>query len=364
MSPKRICFFNTNKDWGGGEKWHYRNALAFRSNGYDVMAVARKGSPLASQWTRKNVSLFQIDNSNLSFANLAKLLKVKNIFQKNKTTTVFLNLSSDLKLGGIAARLAGVEQIIYRRGQALPVRNSLFNKLLFNDVATHIIANSKEIKHNILINNPALVPDQKIQVIYNGIDLDECRLDPQTSISREDPTEIVLGNAGRLVEQKGQKYLLKLARMLKEDNVLFKLIIAGEGPLKDDLKRYASELNVHNQTVFKGFVSDMKTFMDSIDIFVLTSIHEGSANVLLEAMAYEKPVVAFDISSNSEIIQNNSTGFLVAFPSIRDMTDRIKKLQNDEQLRKRLGKNSRRLISQKYTFQNSFEKLINLVEEN
>ena len=296
--------------------------------------------------------------------NPLKLLRIKRVFQNNKISTVFLNLSSDLKLGGIAAKVAGVKQIVYRRGQALPVRNSLFNRLLLNKVATHIIANSEEIKRNILINDPDLVPDKKIRVIYNGINLSEYPTEPKTPLFCKESSEIVLGNAGRLVEQKGQKYLLKLAQALKEGGIAFKLIIAGEGPLEKDLKRYASELNVRDQTVFAGFVNDIKAFMDSIDIFVLTSIHEGSANAVLEAMTYEKPVVAFDISSNSEIIKDHSTGFLVEFPSIRKMADRIKKLHEDELLRNTLGKNGSVWISQKYSFENSFEKLICLIGEN
>jgi glycosyltransferase involved in cell wall biosynthesis len=364
MSNKRICFFNTNKAWGGGEKWHYRNALAFRDNGYDVMAIAQVDSPLADQWVQENIDLCQIHNSNLSFLNILALLKVRRVFQEYRIATVFLNLSSDLKLGGIAAKLAGVKQIIYRRGQALPVRNSFFNKFLLKNVATHIIANSSEIKRNILINNPALVPDNKIHVIYNGIDLTECRIEPKFPLYHKKSSEIVLGNAGRLVEQKGQKYLIELAHALKKDGIRFKLIVAGEGPLEKDLKEYASQLNVHDQMVFTGFVTDIKAFMDSIDIFVLTSIHEGSANTLLEAMAYEKPVIAFDISSNSEIIQDHLTGFLVEFPSVIKMAARIIILQKDELLRNTMGKNGRALVSQQYAFKNSFEKLMNMVKNN
>jgi glycosyltransferase involved in cell wall biosynthesis len=362
MAKQRICFFNSNLAWGGGEKWHYTHALAFREMGYDVIGITNLDSPLARKWTAKNLPTHQLKLSNLSFLNLPKLLRVKNILKHNHIETVILNLSADLKIGGLAAWAGKIQQIVYRRGQALPVRNTFLNRFLFRKILTHIVANSEEIKQQILSNNPCLVPEKDIHVLYNAIELDNYPISPKTPIFQRAPGELILGNAGRLVEQKGQRYLIRLAQHLKQAGLRFKLLIAGEGPLLSNLKEHADQMGVQDHIIFLGFVDNIKSFMDSIDIFVLSSLHEGSANIVLEAMAFKKPVVAFDISSNRELVRDNQTGYLVDFADIRQMTARIMSLHRHRDLRNQMGKNARKRIVQQHTRQDSVEGLIRIMD--
>lgn len=362
MAKQRICFFNSNPAWGGGEKWHYTHAIAFREMGYDVIGITNIDSPLAKKWVAGNLPTYQLELSNLSFLSLPKLIQVKNILQQNRIETVILNLSADLKIGGLAAWAGKIQQIVYRRGQALPVRNTFLNRILFRKILTHIVANSEEIKQQILSSNPCLVPEKDIHVLYNAIDLDNYPISPKTPIYQRVSNELILGNAGRLVEQKGQQYLIKLAQHLKQARLRFKLLIAGEGPLLSHLKEHADQLGVQDHIVFLGFVDNIKSFMDSIDIFVLSSLHEGSANIVLEAMAFQKPVVAFDISSNRELIQDDKTGYLVDFADVRQLTARIMSLHRDEDLRNQMGTNARKRIVQQHTHQHSVEGLIRLLD--
>ena len=113
------------------------------------------------------------------------------------------------------------------------------------------------------------------------------------------------------MEQKGQRYLIEIAKRLKDKGLKFKILIAGEGKCLDQLKQLAMELSVSNEINFLGFVKDIRCFMNSIDIFVLPSLWEGFGYVIVEAMAAGKPVVAFDVSSNPEIIRDEKSGYLV-----------------------------------------------------
>ena len=94
------------------------------------------------------------------------------LLRKENIGTIIINLSSDLKVAGIAAKLAGVRNIIYRRGSAIAIRDTWLNRFLYREVVTEIIANSEETARTILQNNQKLVPEEKIKVIYNGIDLE------------------------------------------------------------------------------------------------------------------------------------------------------------------------------------------------
>ena len=84
--------------------------------------------------------------------------------------TVVLNLSRDLKCGGISAKMAGVKNIIFRRGSDRSVRNYFINRYLYQKVVTGILTNSQATKKAILSNGISLVDPDKITVIPNGID--------------------------------------------------------------------------------------------------------------------------------------------------------------------------------------------------
>ncbi len=360
---KNICFFNSNKAWGGGEKWHHDIALRLRNEGYRVLVMTNKRSELFHRLEQERIPLRQIRISNLSFLNIFKLITIGKTLKAHQINTIFLNLPSDVKTAGIAAKLAGVEKIIYRRGTALPVSNTVLNRWLLRHVITRVIANSEEIQQTILQNNSKLIPKEKITVIYNGIDLNAYDQKKTKSPYPRGNGEIIVGNAGRLVGQKGQKYLVELARILKEQGVKFKLLIAGKGKLEKQLKEYSRELGVENEIVFLGFVENIKSFMENIDIFLLSSFHEGSANVLMEAMAAKKPVVAFNVSSNPEIVVHGETGFLVEQGNITDFAKRVEELIYNEHRRREFGLNARKQVEEKFNIQRMVKEVTTLIEE-
>jgi glycosyltransferase involved in cell wall biosynthesis len=284
------------------------------------------------------------------------------LFRKEKPDIVILNFSADVKTCGIAAKYAGVRHIIYRRGSAIPIRNTFFNRLLYKNIISHIIANSEETKRTILQNNIHLFPRDKITVIYNGIDL--AQLDGQAGkqLYPKREREILIGNAGRMVLQKGQKYLIEMAKLLKKKGIDFKILIAGEGPLEKSLRQLAIEHGVENQVIFLGFVNNTKAFMDNIDIFVLPSNWEGFGYVLVEAMACRKPVVAFNISSNPEIMVNHETGFLVNPMDINAFTEKVEFLGRDPELCKAFGQAGRKRVEDLFELENNQRKVESLLE--
>jgi len=166
---------------------------------------------------------------------------------------------------------------------------------------------------------------------------------------------------GRLVKQKGQKYLIDLAIRLKKKTSNFKILIAGEGKMETELANLVSKNKLEEQFKFVGFVNDMKGFMKSIDIFVLTSIWEGFGYVLIEAMATKVPIVAFEISSNPEIVEHNLTGYLVPSFDMKAMTEKVVQLMDDEHLRLNIGREGRKRVEKHFSFestQQNFEKLL------
>src|SRR5690606_42159035 len=108
-----------------------------------------------------------------SFLNPIKVQRLKRIVKQANLDTLIINLPNDLKIAAFAGKLAGVKKIIYRRGSAIPIRNSLMNRFTFKNWVTDVLANSQATKRTILQHNASLFPEDKIKVIYNPIDSEE-----------------------------------------------------------------------------------------------------------------------------------------------------------------------------------------------
>lgn len=359
----KIIFFNTAKVWGGGEKWHHGAAILLAYHNFDVLVVTNPNSDLQKRLHSQKIPVKNFKVGNLSFLNFFKILKIAKFFKKSEVDAVVMNLSSDVKTAGIAAKIAGVKHIIYRRGSAIPIRNTLLNRFLFGKILTQIIANSEATKQTIVANNKKMFPLEKIAVIYNGIDLQKIDNQKFEKIYTRQNNEFIIGNAGRLEKQKGQRNLILIAEILKQKNINFKILIAGSGRLETELKEFAKEKNVDDKIIFLGFVENIKSFMQSIDLFVLTSYWEGFGYVIAEAMAAQKPTIAFNLSSNPELVQNEKTGFLVPEKDIETFCKKIEMLNSNKKLLEKMGKNARQLVEQKFDTKISYQNILKYFSE-
>ena len=339
---RRLCFFNTTRHWGGGEKWHFETASYLASRGHHVIFVVRAGGKLHKRLANpKNIKVVPIGVSNLSFLNPFKILKIAKLFRTEKPQTVIFNGSFDVKLGAPSARLAGVPATVYRRGLAVPVKNSLFNRILYGRLITHFLANSEATAH--ILFQDLVVPEQskKTYVIYNGIDLERFKPPDKNPSQRTDISKLAIGTAGRLEKEKGHQYLLEVGHRLKKRQLNFRIVIAGEGSHRNHLEDQIQSMGFGDEIELLGFVSDVEEFMQQIDIFAFPSLWEGFGYATAEAMAAGRPVVAFDVSSNREVVQDGETGYLVPIKDVEQFSEKISLLANSPLLRKRLGERGR-----------------------
>jgi len=355
-----ICLFNTQDSWGGGERWHHDVASYLVEQKIRVIYVSSRESPLSERLKSLGIPGYQIQVRNMSFLNPIKMVRIIGILRKERVGVLVTNLSEDMKIASIAARWAGVPRIIFRRGNAIPIRDSPMNRYLYRKVVTGIIANSLETKRTILAVNNELVPEGKISVVYNGIHLTKYNpLIEPLYIAEEG--EIVLGAAGRLSEEKGHIHLLEMLKDLDGREVRFKLLIAGEGKLMRTLQKHAEKIGVDQKVVFLGFVENMPAFFNSLDIFLLSSDYEGFGYVITEAMASCKPVVSFDNKSTSEIILDGATGFITRRGKINEMADRIMELASDSNLRTTMGARGKKRVEELFSFENNQGEILDLL---
>lgn len=351
---KTICFFNSNKAWGGGEKWHLNTAIEFAKRGFKTMIATNRVSVIGEKGIAAGVEVHRFSVGNLSFLNPITMMKLVKFFKDHRVDAVILNLPSDLKAAGIAAKMAGVKKIIYRRGMPHPLRNTALNRYLFKDVLTHVVINSLEIGRTLKQGNESWFPEEKMVLVYNGVDTSRV-IDRERKLLEKLPGKLMIGTAGRLTDQKGHIYLVEMAKILKEQGEQFIVYIAGEGELRGFLEEKIREFGVEKEVKLLGHVDDVEGFINSLDVFVFPSKFEGSANTLIEVLQIGKPIVAWDVSSNPEIIVNKASGFLVKLYDLHELSVNI--------LRAKDFKPSTILIRDKFDYSNNITKITNLIME-
>lgn len=353
MDKPIVCFFNSSKTWGGGEKWHLETALAFKEFSMPII-VSNPNSELIKKAKYHKLENFSIEINNFSFLNPFSIKKLTAYFKHNRIDSIIMNLPADLKLAAPIAYKIGINKVIYRRGSAIPIKNNWLNRNIFSKYIDFVIANSEATKNTIL-QNGNLIPIEKIYVIPNWI---ENNINSQFKKINK---KIIIGNSGRFVEQKNQIDLLLIALELKKRNIDFEIRIAGEGKLFTKIKDEALKLGLKNEIVFLGFLNNMNDFYNNIDIFILTSKWEGFGYVIAESFLHSKPVLAYNLSSNPELIINGENGYLFDFGDIQSISDTIIKLNNNPNLILELGQNGRNFIVEKYSKEKILPKLRQLI---
>jgi glycosyltransferase involved in cell wall biosynthesis len=358
---KSIILFNSEVNWGGGEKWYADVANLLAENNFEVYLFCGKKGRLANENHNKEIKIFEVSISNLSFLNPFKWIKLYRLFKRTKSDRIIMNLPSDLKIAGPLARILNFKQIIYRRGSAIPIKNKFINRYLFKNVLTNVIANSEATKNTILQNNPSLIDPRKISVIYNGIHVSDKNGEITEPIYTRKNGEKIIGIASRMVYQKGYDYLIDVALQLQLKEPNFKVLVAGTGPLEDEIKSLVAKKKLSEHFVFLGFVTDINAFMNSIDVFVLPSRWEGFGYVIAEAMLALKPVVAFNISSNPELISDSENGFLCEAYNTEEFADKLHYLLQRPKKIKEMGQNGFRMVKQKFSFDQVVEQFQQII---
>lgn len=355
---KKICFFNSSDFWGGGEMLHLENAIEFRNRGFQVVVFANPNSELWKRAQKNGFDTMAVRINSLSFLNIIKLMKLQKQFSIQKIDTLIFTTSQDFKTASIAGYLTNIPRVVYLRGLAAPIKRSLINQFCMTRACTHIIANSEETKRTILQHFQGVLHPDRVKTIYHGIQ--PKLLENKKFIGHffsQKSKGIVLGNAGRLTRQKGQHHLIEVARYLKEEKIEFTLYIAGTGELLDELIESIGKHHLQNDVILLGFVEEMEIFMQSIDLFLLPSSWEGFGFAIVEAMAKSKPVIAFNTTSNPEIINDQKTGLLAKFPNTTDFAIKTKQLIQDDALRKKMGKAAKQSVINKFIIQDRVAEL-------
>lgn len=214
--------------------------------------------------------------------------------------------------------------------------------------ADRIIPNSKATRT--ALEKHYNVSSDRLHPIYNPIDLDKVRKKSHEDVAHPffsgEPKQVIIG-VGRLEEQKRFDRLLRAFSRVKDRNESARLIVLGEGKLKNDLGELVSKLNLNNLVEFVGSKKNPYAWISKADILVLSSDFEGFPNVILESMACETSVVSTDcLSGPGEVIVNGENGILVPPLDEEALADAINRLLNDQALRQRFAEEGKKKVEE------------------
>lgn len=176
----------------------------------------------------------------------------------------------------------------------------------------------------------------KSYVVRNILDVDEITKKSKEQKGFDDVTDSVrILSVGRLTEAKAFHYAIEAASILKRDNLMFKWYIIGFGELEHSLKNLANKLDVSDRIVFLGQQFNPYPFFSGADIYVQTSIFEGSCITLEEALVFKKPIVTTNFPAVFEKIIDGKNGFIVDMCSSA-IAEAVKKLITNEDIREQM----------------------------
>lgn len=237
--------------------------------------------------------------------------------------------------------------------------------ILSRIVNVRYVAYSQAIKESAVKNFH--LPAGHVEVLPLGInpdDFDDSLLSPESFTQLKDELNIngaypVLLNVARQSMAKGQKALLEAMPRVLERFPHARLLIAGDGPLKDELEKVRDKLGLREHVSLLGRRNDVAGLLALSDIFVFSSHYEGLPGAVMEAMAAGKPVVAFDIPALRELIQDKECGVLVQGRDTRRFADAVIRLAEKKEMAGEMGDRGRRIVKERY----HIEQNIKLLEE-
>jgi glycosyltransferase involved in cell wall biosynthesis len=340
IEPFRVVLLLQDLFFGGTQRHTLELARGLNPDRFQTeIWVMRSGDdfvPLARSW---NLSLKWLGRT--PFVGPDSLVRLGwNL--KNQPVDLLVLLTGVPNIWGrLLGRLTKVPLIVGNlRGTGSPERN--FEKWLW-PLADHFLCNAAMLKKIMMDRFP--IPDDRITVIHNGVDLDYFHPAP---VPLPPDRQVVLCIA-RFVPEKDHETLMTAFSLVAARHPEAELWLVGDGPGRQAIRGLATRRLPPRQLRLLPGQPDVTTLLQQSSLLVLSSTHEGLPNVVLEAMAAGLPVVATDVGGLSEVVQQGETGWLVAPKDVSALADAISHLLAHDNVRAAFGQAGRKRAEQKFS---------------
>jgi glycosyltransferase involved in cell wall biosynthesis len=397
----RICVISTVSYWHGlrgGMDLHGKHLLeGLASKGHEVIVISTK-HPSGKEYENINgIRLYYLQNT--TFGSPRKkweeesIKRFKAISGRGKIDVI---LSQSRAAYGVAkiAKDMGIPVVTIMHGYQTMILRSIWNQvrnfrkgyLTFFKASLATFYYSVFQEYPLLMNSSAIIAvsdnvgevlgrkpfidRNKISVINYGIDLgifnvsQEKRKKTREYLNISDQDRVILF-LSLLSKQKGADVALRSFKELSEKETNIKLIIGGDGEYLGEAKRLAKALHIEQAVSFPGFVPNEETsgYYNAADVFVFPTLRlESFGIVIAEAMACGKPVIASNIGSIPNVIDNGLNGILIPPGDYRELTQQIRRLLKDQDYFNMLSQNAHLKATSNFGLDRMVEKTISVLE--
>jgi glycosyltransferase involved in cell wall biosynthesis len=340
----KVLHVITTLENGGAENQLLILAKAQKAMGMDVEVLGLKGgNTLLSDFHLNGIKV-HTEFSNRTFLIQRRMLKK---LISNKKLVLHAHLpQAELLCAFVKVCEKDVTYIVTRHfGGAFKPKKSGLYSIFLSRFATlrsaHVIAISEAVK-KYLQESHEISRQRSISVVYYGFDaLDFQRkaLNQKQSnldILPDKNSYIFIGTIARLSEEKDLQTLLKGFAVAKSCDNRLKCVIAGSGPMRNELELLSEELGIRESVIFLGKINNVAAMMNEMDLIVLTSKFEGFGMVLVEAMALGKAIIGTNTTAIPEVIGNGGPGILINVGDFHGLADEIIGLTRDHKRKRDL----------------------------
>ncbi len=365
-NKQKILILNSYPHIGGAEKFIIALGLGLKEKGWEVFLGLRMNSDLIKEAIKLNFFVlplpFTADFDPLTIGLLS------HFYKEQKVSIILSTDERSARIGGILARKHDeISHIARLRSVWDPhKKESKFRRLRYKfnyNLFLDLIVTNSEAARKDLIKNYHISP-QRIQVIYNGINLPHILKMPfSPGIFRNNlhlsKDAFIITQIGRISPPKNQIESIEIADHLFDKIHNAYLIIVGKSVNKDyyrllSKKRATSKFK--ERIFILGHRNDIGQILLDSNILLSTSTAEGLPNVFIEAGFFGKPIISRDVCGNKEILSDGINGFMLPEnASAEDFADAILEIYDKPQLAQEMGKNAQRIIQKKF----SYEEMIN-----
>lgn len=200
-----------------------------------------------------------------------------------------------------------------------------------------------------------VAPRTKFTTIYSGmevepfLDADSHRTTMRKELGFEDH-HIVFGKIARLFHLKGHEYLIQAASLIASDQPNVRFLIVGDGILRESLEQEIAKRKLTDRFVFVGLVPPemIPKYLGAMDALVHTSLREGLARTLPQALISGKPAISYDVDGAREVVLDGETGFLLRPQAVESLAESIRRLAIDPKLRAKMGQYGRAKFTEQF----------------
>ncbi len=350
----KVVEVSSDSNIGGAGKCILTFLKNFDRDQFDVSTVVPKDSLLKPEIEALGCKVFEAEHLAEQSLNGKAVLRLRKLFRYLKPDLVHTHASMSAR---IAAWSLGIP-VVYTRHSVFEPEKKLctfpgkqINGFVNHMTATRIIAVAEAAKENLIQTG---ISEKKIKVILNGVE-------PLPQVPEEEvgklrmqyhirPDEKVAAIVARLNPVKGHRYFIEAAKILKDQGVKAKFLIAGTGETEPELRQMIADLGLEDTVILMGFVSDVAPLMQLMDVQVNCSYGtEATSLSLLEGMSLGKPAVVTCFGGNPGVIFDGVNGFLTPTHDAKATADGLKKLFCDEELYQTVSENCRKIYETKFT---------------